>query len=246
MMRILRFMILAIMFVIAAQGPVAANVVVEPSDRNSHVRLRGHEVRDRSKASPAPGNHPVGSSPTQQPDPPAFQQCQVDPVVGNYGCRTDEPPEPDDEERPELTPGDVLRAVREIGLPSLRVKIQPGDETLVNVDTIFYADPQPFERSVTLLDFDVDLVAEPVRYDWVHGDGSTRSTDRPGAPYPAMDVTHRYTAPADDVQARVDVTYQVRYRVDDGPWQSLGQTLVAAGPATVLDVKDAAPVLTKR
>lgn len=237
----------SILFSLALILPVAAeaSVKVEPKPKDATVVL---EVGKRSPSRPAPGssgNRPVGS-PAQEVTPPAFQQCQVDPVVGNYGCRTDEPPELDDEERPELTPGDVLRAVREIGLPSLPVKIQPGDETLVNVDTIFYADPQPFERSVTLLDFDVDVVAEPVRYDWVHGDGSTRSTDRPGAPYPSMDVTHRYTAPADDVQARVDVTYQVRYRVDDGPWQSLGQTLVAAGPATVLDVKDAAPVLTKR
>jgi hypothetical protein len=227
-------------------GKAEANMRVDPDRRNTSVILRGEKTQAPSQRPPrqltAP-NTPIGNSgPVYEP----VDTCRVDPVVGMYGCRTDEPPELDDEEQPELTPGDVLRAVREIGLPSLPVKIQPGDETLVNVDTIFYADPQPFERSVTLLDFDVDLVAEPVRYDWVHGDGSTRSTDRPGAPYPAMDVTHRYTAPADDVQARVDVTYQVRYRVDDGPWQSLGQTLVAAGPATVLDVKDAAPVLTKR
>ncbi|MCW2839551.1 MAG: hypothetical protein JWR55_1034 [Aeromicrobium sp.] len=169
----------------------------------------------------------------------------MDPVVGNYGCQPDQPPEPQEDDEPELTPGDVLRAVREIGLPSLQVQVQPGGETLVNVPTIFYASPQPFERSVTLLDFDVDLVAEPVSYQWVHGDGTTSTTGQPGRPYPAMDVTHQYLSPADDVQARVDVTYQVRYRVDGGPWQAIAQTLVAAGPAAVLDVKDAAPVLAK-
>ncbi|MET0928773.1 MAG: hypothetical protein ABWX74_04615, partial [Aeromicrobium sp.] len=78
----------------------------------------------------------------------------MDPVVGNYGCRTDDPADPEAE--PELTPGDVLRAVREIGLPSLEVKIEPGGETLVNIETIFHAEPQPFERTVTLLGFDVD------------------------------------------------------------------------------------------
>jgi hypothetical protein len=243
MIRLFLAWLIGVFVVCVPMVEASASVVAEPSKRRPAVYLDGSKVIREKKPVPINGNEPVTNF---EPDPPAFQQCQVDPVVGNYGCRTDEPPEPDDEERPELTPGDVLRAVREIGLPSLPVKIQPGDETLVNVPTIFYADPQPFERSVTLLDFDVDLVAEPVRYDWVHGDGSTRSTDKPGAPYPAMDVTHRYTAPADDVQARVDVTYQVRYRVDGGPWQSLGQTLVAAGPATVLDVKDAAPVLTKR
>ena len=225
-----------------ATGAANAGVVAKPDPREPVIRLEGKD-RDRPQSKPVirpsdPGNV------VDPPPPPTYDQCQVDPVVGNYGCRTDEPPEPDEDE-PELTPGDVLRAVQEIGLPSLQVKIQPGDATLVNVDTIFYADPQPFERSVELLDFDVDVVAEPVRYDWVHGDGSARSTDKPGRPYPAMDVTHRYEAAADDVQARVDVTYQVRYRVDGGPWQTIPQTLVAAGPAAVLDVKDAAPVLAK-
>ncbi|WP_194839820.1 hypothetical protein [Aeromicrobium yanjiei] len=166
-----------------------------------------------------------------------------------YGCRTQTPEDPDEpeaEERRELTPGDVLRAAREIGLPSLQVQIQPGDETLVNVETIFYAQPQAFERSIELLGYDVDLVAQPVTYHWVHGDGTTRSTSTPGKPYPAMDVTHRYREPADDVRARVDVTYRVRYRVDGGAWQTIGQTLVASGPAAQLDVREAAPVLTRR
>lgn len=241
----IRLIVALLVGVVMACLPVveaSASVVAEPSKRRPAVYLDGSKVTREKKFVPFNQNQPIGSN---EPPPPEFKQCQVDPVVGNYGCRTDEPAEPE-EDAPELTPGDILRAVKEIGLPSLQVKIEPGEQTLVNVDTIFSADPQPFERSVTLLDFDVDLVAEPIRYDWVHGDGSTRSTDRPGKPYPAMDVTHRYTAPADDVQARVDVTYQVRYRVDGGPWQPLAQTLVAAGPATVLDVKDAAPVLTKQ
>jgi hypothetical protein len=145
----------------------------------------------------------------------------------------------------ELTEGDIAEAVREIGLPSLRVRIQPGDETLVNIATIFYTRPQPFERSIDLLGFDIDLVASPVSYRWVHDDGTASTTSRPGRPYPAMDVTHRYRAPADDVHPRVDVTYRVRYRVDGGGWQTLGQTLQASGPAADLDVREAAPVLTK-
>jgi len=153
-------------------------------------------------------------------------------------------PDPDEDEA-ELTEGDIVRAVREIGLPSLKVRIQPGEETLVNIETIFYTQPQPFERSITLLGFDIDLVASPVRYTWVHDDGTVSTTSRPGKPYPAMDVTHRYREPAEDVRPRVDVTYRVRYRVDGGAWQTIGQTLQASGPAAELDVREAAPVLTK-
>jgi hypothetical protein len=227
-------------------SPASSSLVVKPKPKDASVRLEAGKQSPR-QAQPLPGPHPT-NTPIRD-DGPAYDSvvpCRVDPVIGMYGCRTDqaEPDEPDADE-PGLTPGDVLRAVREIGLPSLQVKVQPGAETLVNVPTIFYAEPQPFERSVRLLDFDVDLLAEPVSYQWVHGDGTSATTDRPGRPYPAMDVVHRYARPADDLQARVDVTYRVRFRVDGGPWQTIGQTLVASGPTAALDVDEAAPVLTR-
>ncbi|MGA9714291.1 MAG: hypothetical protein WBQ48_00530, partial [Aeromicrobium sp.] len=111
-------------------------------------------------------------------------------------------------------------------------------------DTNFYTDPENFARSIDLLGFDVDLRAKPVRYTWVHGDGTRRATTQPGRPYPHLDVTHRYREPADVVRPRVNVTYRVRYRVDGGAWAALGQTLTASGPTTELAVNEAAPVLT--
>ncbi len=168
--------------------------------------------------------------------------CRTDAELLKYGCRTYRPGAPAD--APEVTEGDIVRAVREIGLPNLRVQIQPGTSTLVNVPTIFYTRPQPFDRSVTLLGFDIDLVAEPVRYRWVHGDGTTSTTSKPGRPYPSTEVTYRYRHPADAVKPRVDVIYRVRYRVDGGAWQTINQTLLASGPTSALEVREAAPVLT--
>lgn len=170
-------------------------------------------------------------------------QCPVDEEVGTYGCRTYPDAEPDDDEA-ELTEGDILRAVREIGLPRLTVSIEPGDSTLVNADTNFFTDPRAFAHSVTLLGFDVDLAATPISYTWVHGDGTSARTQEPGRPYPSLDVTHRYREPAPLVRPRVDVTYRVRYRVDGGAWTNLGQTLTAPGPAANLRIDEAAPVLT--
>lgn len=140
----------------------------------------------------------------------------------------------------------VLEAVQEIGLPSLDVRIQPGTSTLVNVATIFYTDPERFNHTTSLLGFQIDLQADPVGYTWHHGDGTRAATTKPGRPYPAMDVTHEYRKPADVVRPRVDVTYRVRFRVDGGDWRTLGQTLVATGPAASLEVREAAPVLTRR
>lgn len=216
-----------------------AGIDVDPADLRPELYIKAERLTHHRST---PSQHQAADS---KPVPQPIRVCKVDPENDTFGCRVETPQDPATPDDPELTEGDILNAVREIGLPSLQVRIQPNDETLVNIDTIFYTEPQPFERSVELLGFDIDLQAAPVSYQWVHGDGTIRSTTRPGRPYPEMDVTHRYREPADGVRARVDVTYRVRFRVDDGPWQTLSQTLIASGPAAELDVKEAAPVLTK-
>jgi hypothetical protein len=156
-------------------------------------------------------------------------------------CRGGRPP---DAPKPKLTPDRVLEAVRRIGLPSLQVRVQPDTATLVNFATIFYAEPQTFERTVSLLGFSVDVRAEPSSYRWVFGDGQEATTQSPGAPYPATDITHKYADAHVTVNPRVDVTYEVQYRVDGGAWQALDETLTAQGPATELRIKEATPVLS--
>ncbi|MGI9085248.1 MAG: PKD domain-containing protein [Aeromicrobium sp.] len=130
-------------------------------------------------------------------------------------------------------------------MPALELQIQPDGNTLVNVDTIFYTDATVLRRTVALLGHSVRLEATPVRFTWVHGDGTSASTSKAGRPYPAKDVTHRYEQPGRNLSARVDTTYQVRYSVDGGGWAGLDETLTARGPATTLDVDEAAPVLTR-
>lgn len=144
---------------------------------------------------------------------------------------------------PQVTEGDIRRAVSEIPMPSLQIQVQPGERTLVNVPTIFHTDPRTLRESVTLLGFDIDVEATPVRYTWRPGDGSAKTTTKPGRPYPSKDVTHTYRRVAEEVRPRVDTTYSVRYRVDGGAWQPLGQTLTAVGEPTSLEVEEAAPVL---
>lgn len=213
-----------------------SDVNVHPDPRDRHVVLDGMRL-DRG--------HFVGRqnsrSAISKPRPRPRMDCRTDPVLLKYGCRTYLQTDP---AGAVLTEGDVLRAVREIGLPSLQVQLQPGTSTLVNVPTIFYTRPEAFRRSVTLLGFNVDLIADPVRYRWLHGDGTATTTTRPGKPYPSTEVTYRYRQPAEAINPRVDVTYRVRYRVDGGAWNTINQTLLASGPTTDLEVKEAAPVLT--
>lgn len=113
----------------------------------------------------------------------------------------------------------------------------------MNLETIFHTTATDFERTVTILDSTVILRARPATYTWHHGDGTTQTTRDPGRPYPAMDVTHTY----DDtgrVKARVDVTYTVTYRIDDGDWQTLDTPITATGPTTPLRIREARPILT--
>jgi hypothetical protein len=143
-----------------------------------------------------------------------------------------------------FTPGLARQAVATIPLPGLTLHVQPDGETLVNVPTIFWVDPQPFETSIDLLGHEIEVEATPASFTWVHGDGTMQTTDHPGKPYPRADITHRYWQPS-ELQARVDTTYSVRFSIDGDGWTDLGEPLVAAGPATVIDVHEAAPVLVR-
>ncbi|HUP99584.1 MAG TPA: hypothetical protein VM093_03910 [Aeromicrobium sp.] len=143
-----------------------------------------------------------------------------------------------------FTPGVAREAVASIPLPGLRLHVQPDGETLVNVDTIFWTEPERFETSIDLLGHSIDVQATPSGYTWMHGDGTSQTTSDPGHPYPSRDVTHRYDRPA-TVGARVVTTYDVRYSIDGGGWSELDQPLVAAGPETPIDVYEAAPALAR-
>lgn len=158
-------------------------------------------------------------------------------------CHDQQPPLPGQPPRPTVTAAMVEEAVRRMGLPSLPLQVQPAEATLVNFDTIFFAEPVPFDRSVTLVGYDVRVVAEPVSYGWSFGDGSSMTTQVPGAPYPAKDIVHRYDDAHVTVQPSVDVTYQVTYTVDGGGTQQLGTTLTAQGPPTGLRIREAAALL---
>ncbi len=205
-------------------------------------------IDDFERTAPTvPAPPPAWSQVPVSPPPPPYEPepffCRPEAPFPNDECIT--PPEPSEpvDEVAAPDPGDVEREVKRIGLPRLRVTVQPAGSTLVNLETIFHTTAAPFERTVDILDSTVDLRAEPAAFTWHHGDGSTQTTTSPGRPYPAMDVIHQYKEPG-SVTPRVDVTYRVTYRIDDGDWQSLDTTITAPGPGTALRIREARPVLT--
>lgn len=155
-----------------------------------------------------------------------------------------QPPTAADTPRPRITPALVLNEIRRIGLPELEARTQPEGKTLVNFDTIFYTQAEPFTATVTLLGQQVEIVAEPSEFAWRHGDGSTTTTTGPGAPYPSKEVVYRYADAHTTVHPSVDVTYTARFRVNGGPWQDIPETVTIAGPQGDLRISEAAPVLS--
>ena len=138
----------------------------------------------------------------------------------------------------------VAAAFRRIPLPASDLMVQPpGGRTLVNFDTNFYTtNTGPTTLTVTLLGQRVTVEATPTSYTWHFGDTGTLATADPGAPYPDLRITHRYTH-VGDVRPSVDTTYSGRFRVGNGAWQAIPDTLDVPGAPVALEVVSATPHL---
>lgn len=146
--------------------------------------------------------------------------------------------------RRQVTWVDVYNAVRNEKAAQKRVTIQPAGRTLVNADTIVYTSKDKWTKyGIDLLGFKVDVEGTPTGYKWDFGDGQTLTTKSAGKPYPAKDVTHKYMKRADQLGVSVTTTYEAKFRVDGGAWQTIEQPLTVTGPTTALDVREAIPVL---
>jgi hypothetical protein len=151
--------------------------------------------------------------------------------------------EPTDGGDVDVTPAFVAQALRFIPLPPAALQVQPPDgRTLVNFDTNFFTDVEPFDTSVSLLGQQVDLHIVPSAFAWQFGDGDTVTTAEPGSPYPKLDVTHSYLTKG-QVSPRVDTTYTARFRVNGGPWRDVPGSVTIAGPPVDLQVLTATPTL---
>ena len=147
-----------------------------------------------------------------------------------------------------LTPGRILEAFRRVDLPEAPLEVQPpGGVTLVNFDTILHTDAQPFTETVQLLNRQITFDIEPSEFTWTLGDGSTLTTTDPGRAWRAglpMNeyVSHRY-AKAGTVQLQLTTTWSARWRLPNGPWRPVVDTVEITSPPQQLEVTTARPQL---
>ncbi|WP_026256944.1 hypothetical protein [Actinopolymorpha alba] len=131
--------------------------------------------------------------------------------------------------------------------------IQPTNgRTLVNLDTIFWADDAPYHQVVTLPQaptVQVEIWASPTKFEWDFGDGrpnSKRTTPDGGKPYPNQTITHKYvstTPPDQPLKPKVDVTWgDIHWQiVGQGPRHDVNTTFTLNGqgrPLRALELRD--------
>lgn len=141
----------------------------------------------------------------------------------------------------------IIREFKRMEWPASSLVVQPkGGKTLVNFKTNFYTpDHRLIDRSVTLAGQDVSIRAVPVSYAWFFGDGASTTSTSPGSPHPDLEITHEYSR-VDAVVVRVDTTYAGEYRIGNGDWNSIPETLTVAGEDQDLEIVEALPQLVLR
>jgi autotransporter-associated beta strand protein len=157
--------------------------------------------------------------------------------------------------RRQLITGQMLRDEAERLLPHPAIGVAPpGHATLVNIETVFWADTRARRDlgTVTVLGQRVDLRAHVRSVDWHFGDGASATTDGPGRAYSADDPCD--TAQCADyfghtntdtgtVTITAAITWTGEFRVARGAWQPIPGTVVAAATSTTIDVREARAIL---
>ena len=137
----------------------------------------------------------------------------------------------------------VATALRRIPLPPSKLLVQPPNgRTLVNFETNFFTEAEPFTRAVTLLGQRVVLRITPASFRWRFGDGESAATTSPGAAYPDLEITHSFLRRG-RVAPSVDTTYTATYRVNGGPAQPVPGSVTVSGSTVTLRVVTARPQL---
>ena len=137
-----------------------------------------------------------------------------------------------------------LRAARLAGLRRWSSSHPRAGRWSTSTRTSTRPTPTPTTQTVTLIGQPVTIEATPTQYRWHFGsgdDGDLTTTD-PGAAYPDLRVTYRYLR-VGTVQPSVDTTYAGRYRVGNGPWRTIPNTLTVPGAPVDLQVVSATPHL---
>ncbi|OMQ16097.1 hypothetical protein A7K94_0204895 [Modestobacter sp. VKM Ac-2676] len=144
---------------------------------------------------------------------------------------------------PPPSPDEVFRYFQTLPLPELTTRQQPPGNALTNLPVIFYTDsPATQTFTVDIRGFTVVIVATATGYTWHTGDGTTLTTEHPGARYPDHSITHEYDSGT--YTASLTTTWGGTFSVDGGVQADVPGTTTTDGPPVSFTVLQARPVLT--
>lgn len=138
----------------------------------------------------------------------------------------------------------IIREFKKFSWPASDLVVQPpGGRTLVNLETNFYTlNTGPTNKAITVADQAVEIRATPTTYTFNFGDGTSTASATPGRPHPNLDITHVYEE-VDEVGVNLDTTYSGEYRIGDGEWVPIADTVTVLGATQELEIVEAVPQL---
>lgn len=149
------------------------------------------------------------------------------------------------------TPQEVAERLRDQMLvPRATVGINP-DRGVVGVESWFWMqgyDGSLITDSTDAFGYLVEIQARVSRYRWSFGDGTVVEGTSPGSPYPERSqVRHTYERSSAGTTAGYPVeatfTFQVRYRVDGGPW--IGLPGISRNASAAYSVRESQAVIQR-
>ncbi|WP_201851504.1 hypothetical protein [Myceligenerans indicum] len=137
-------------------------------------------------------------------------------------------------------PAAAERAFRNMTIKPSALSVQPPNGwTLVNLDTIAYAEDDPRTLRTTLFDIPVTIRAVPDSYAWDWGDGASTTGTDPGAPYPDHTVAHAYSAPG-TTTITLTTTWHGEFRLQGDPiWHPVPGEATTSSQSPTIDIREA-------
>ncbi|MEO3938516.1 hypothetical protein V3N99_17430 [Dermatophilaceae bacterium Soc4.6] len=148
--------------------------------------------------------------------------------------------------KPTLTMADIIKAFHTTPWSQPQITTQPvGGTTLIGLPVYYQINwtpkgYQPGEAdSITLLGFPVQIRPRLDHFTYTFGDGDTFGpTTETGGVYPTGTITHPYLK-AGSYGTRVDTTFAADFRVGNGQWAPIPDTVTVPGPTTTITVRTA-------
>mgnify|MGYP001097160457 CR=1 FL=1 len=181
-----------------------------------------------------------GSTTTPSPQPPTSWWSPPpprEPVLGSAECeikisgycRASSPAKNPPVTVTPPTPPSTVSDLAGFSPSSPQIRVEPGGWSIPRVPTNVFAVVGESLETGELLGYPIQILFQPVRYEWAYGDGSTRTVTEAGSSwgarqFSATSTSHVYSRPG-TYSLSVRVGFRASYRFDDGAFQSIPGTI---------------------